>query len=198
MNPAAYPRVGHDVVSCPSASGGKNWYPIAYSPQTALAYVPSLHLCATLHATGSLENEYGYFGETSLTIAEPGNPNFGELSAIDVRTGLKRWSYPSLYPWTGGALATASGLVFSGNAAGDFFAFDARSGAVLWKFRTSSGIVGVPTTYRVGGQQYVAVYAGYGGGVAAFGGPAAKLTATQPRGGRLYVFKLSAARAGKE
>jgi alcohol dehydrogenase (cytochrome c) len=194
MNPAAYPRLGRSVVSCPSSSGGKNWYPIAYSPQTALAYVPMLHLCATVRATGKLTNDYGYFGEISLSIAEPGNPNFGELGAIDVRTGRKRWSHPSRYPWTGGALATASGIVFSGNAAGDFFAFDARTGRVLWKYRTSSGIVGVPTTYRVDGKQYVAVYAGYGGGLAAFGGPAATLTANQPRGGRLYVFRLTTAR----
>jgi alcohol dehydrogenase (cytochrome c) len=191
MNPAAYPRQGRDAMTCPSSSGGKNWYPIAYSPQTELAYVPMLHLCTTLHATGELSTDYGYFGETSSSIAEPGNPNFGELGAIDVRTGLKRWSHPSRYPWTGGALATASGIVFSGNAAGDFFAFDAHTGAVLWKYHTSSGIVGVPTTYRVDGKQYVAVWAGYGGGVAAFGGPAATLTANIPRGGRLYVFELS-------
>jgi len=192
MIAAEYPRAGRDTFTCPSASGGKNWYPIAYSPQTQLAYVPMLHLCANVHVTGKLANDYGYFGELSTTVAEPGHAGFGELGALDVHTGRKRWSYQSRYPWTGGVLTTASGLVFSGNAEGDFFAFDARSGKVLWKTRLSSGIVGVPTTYRVDGRQYVAVYAGYGGGVSAFGGPAAALTANKPRGGRLYVFALGA------
>ena len=188
---AAYPRVGgKDVFTCPSASGGKNWYPIAYSPQTELAYVPMLHLCAKLHATGNLSEAFGYYGEISTTVPEPGSTGFGELGAIDVKTGRKRWSFPSRFPWTGGVLATKGGVVFSGNAQGDFYAFDASSGAVLWRHRTSSGIVGVPTTYRVGGKQYVAVYSGYGGGLAMFGGPAAALTAHVPRGGKLYVFAL--------
>ncbi|HTD38091.1 MAG TPA: PQQ-dependent dehydrogenase, methanol/ethanol family, partial [Candidatus Limnocylindrales bacterium] len=195
VNSAAYARVGGpDVLTCPSASGGKNWYPVAYSPQTQLAYVPILHLCARLHATGNLNEAFGYYGEISTTVPEPGSSGFGELSAIDVKNGRKRWSFPSRYPWTGGVLATASGVVFSGNSGGLFYAFDARSGKVLWQHRTSSGIIGVPTTYRVGGKQYVAVYAGYGGGLAMFGGPAAALTSHIPRGGRLYVFALGGGR----
>ncbi len=195
IDPAVYPKVGgKDVFGCPSASGGKNWYPVAYSPRTQLAYVPMLHLCASIHATGRLSEAFGYYGEISTTVVEPGSKGFGELGAIDVRDGHKTWSFPSRYPWTGGVLATASGLVFSGNARGDFYAFDARTGAVLWQHRLSSGIVGVPTTYRVGGKQYVAVYCGYGGGLAMFGGPAMKLTSSVPRGGKLYVFALGDAR----
>lgn len=190
LNAAVYPRVGTTTLACPSSAGGTNWYPMAYSPQTNLAYVPTLHLCATIRATGNADNPFGYFGEESRTIAEPGASGFGELSALDVSNGRKRWSFPSRYPWTGGVLATASGLVFSGNASGAFYAFDARTGHVLWRHMLSSGIIGVPTTYRVDGKQYVAVYAGYGGGLAVFGGPASKLTAHIARGGRLYVFSL--------
>lgn len=65
-------------------------------------------------------------------------------------------------------------------------------GAVRWTFRTESGIIGVPISYRVDGKQYIAVLAGWGGGVSMFGGPAADATANVPRGGQLYVFALAA------
>ena len=43
-----------------------------------------------------------------------------------------------------------------------FRAFDAKTGKVLWKQRTNSGVTGVPTTYQVDGVQYVAVLSGWG------------------------------------
>ena len=47
---------------------------------------------------------------------------------------------------------------------GWFKAVDARSGKLLWKFKTSSGIVGQPITYRgPDGKQYVAILSGIGG-----------------------------------
>ncbi len=190
LDPQKYPQVGKTVLDCPSSGGGKNWYPMAYSPVTKLAYVPILHLCAQVTGTGNLRERFGYFGEVSLTVAEPGAHGFGELSAIDTLTGRKVWTHPSDYPWTGGVLDTASGLVFSGNAGGRFYAFDAKTGKVLWHQQLQSGIVAPPVTYMVDGKQYVAVYCGYGGGLAAFGGPAAQLTAHVPRGGKLYVFSL--------
>ena len=92
-------------------------------------------------------------------------------------------------------LATAGKLVFSGSADGAFTAFDASTGAVRWTYQTDSGIIGVPVSYRVDGKQYVAVLAGWGGGVSMFGGPAADATANVPRGGQLYVFALAPATA---
>ena len=47
---------------------------------------------------------------------------------------------------------------------GWFKAVDARSGKVLWQFKTGSGIIGQPITYRgPDGHQYVAVLSGVGG-----------------------------------
>jgi len=43
-------------------------------------------------------------------------------------------------------------------------AVDARTGAVLWKFKAGSGLIGNFMTYLgPDGKQYVAVYAGVGG-----------------------------------
>ena len=43
-------------------------------------------------------------------------------------------------------------------------ALDARTGATLWSFKTPSGVIGQPITYRgPEGRQYIAVYSGVGG-----------------------------------
>ena len=74
-------------------------------------------------------------------------------------------------PWAGATLATSGGLMFSGSTDGHFMAFDAKTGKVLWSSeQLSSGIIGVPTTYKVDGKQYVAVWAGWGGAGPIWGG----------------------------
>jgi mono/diheme cytochrome c family protein len=178
---------------CPSAIGGKNWWPTAFDPTLGLAYVPVSHMCMTI-SPSDLDQRRGaaYLGADFALHAEPGADGFGEVLAIDVATGTKRWSQPSRLPWCDGMLATAGKLVFSGSADGAFTAFDASTGAVRWTYKTASGIIGVPVSYRVDGKQYVAVLAGWGGGVSMFGGPAAEATANIPRGGQLYVFALAA------
>jgi outer membrane protein assembly factor BamB len=54
---------------------------------------------------------------------------------------------------------------------GWFKALDARTGTLLWQYKTGSGIIGQPMTYRgPDGKQYVAVYAGIGGDPDLFSG----------------------------
>ena len=65
--------------------------------------------------------------------------------------------------WSG-ALVTAGDVVFYGTMDGWFKAVDARTGKPLWQFKTGSGIIGQPVTYRgPDGKQYVAVLSGVGG-----------------------------------
>jgi alcohol dehydrogenase (cytochrome c) len=88
----------------------------------------------------------------------------GEFSAWDILAGKEVWTINEKYPVWSGTIATAGGLVFYGTMEGWFKAVDARSGKLLWQFKTSSGIVGQPTTYRgPDGRQYVAVLSGVGG-----------------------------------
>lgn len=69
--------------------------------------------------------------------------------------------------WSG-ALATAGDVVFYGTLDGWFKAVGGRSGKVLWKSKTESGIISQPTTYRgPDGHQYVAVLSGIGGWIGA-------------------------------
>ena len=66
---------------------------------------------------------------------------------------------------------------------GYFMAFDARTGAELWKFQTGSGIIGSPITYELDGIQYLAVPSGGIGGDMTF-------YYTEPKAGNLWVFAL--------
>jgi len=89
---------------------------------------------------------------------------------------------------------SAGNLVFQGNAAGEFAAYDALTGARLWSMNAGLGIVGAPITYELGGRQYVAVLVGWGGALpGAFGAGVAQYGwryGAQPR--RLLVFALGA------
>jgi alcohol dehydrogenase (cytochrome c) len=87
-----------------------------------------------------------------------GADHIGELQAWDLDTGERGWNH-ELPSRTGGAvLTTAGGLVFLGG--GDFRAFHAWSGRLLWRIRTNYLRTGVPTSYAVHGVQYIAVQSG--------------------------------------
>jgi glucose dehydrogenase len=60
----------------------------------------------------------------------------------------------------GGILATAGGVVFAGESNGWFEAYDSSNGKVLWKFQAGAGVNAPPSSYSVGGRQYVVVGAG--------------------------------------
>lgn len=194
-DPAMRPDVDKEVFTCPSFLGGKNWWPISVDPQTRLAYVPTMHTCMTIKGTTvSYKAGLPFLGESFKVVGDPAfKGQWGEVQAIDVNTGKQVWSHPSALPWNDGMLSTAGGLVFSGSADGYLYAFDARTGKVLWKSpQMTSGIIGVPSTWKVDGKQYVSVFAGWGGATPIWGGDMAKDPAVRniPLGGHLYVFSL--------
>ena len=112
------------------------------------------------------------------------------FDAYDPLTGEKRWSYKSKYPLLASAVATGGNLVFTGDPEGNFIAFDAESGKVLWTFNTGSGHRGSPITYAVDGVQYIAVPAGWGSAVAGLLPQLWPETEDFPGGSALFVFAL--------
>jgi alcohol dehydrogenase (cytochrome c) len=167
---------------CPSAMGGKNQQPVAFSPKTNLIYVPTNNLCMDYEGV-QVKYQAGqpYVGAIVVSHAGPGG-NRGEFIAWDPTTNKKVWGVKEPLANWGGALATAGGVVFYGTMEGWLKAVDAKTGAPLWKFKTASGIIGNPMTY-VGpdGKQYVAVLSGIGGwsGI----GVAAEIGAEDPTAG---------------
>ena len=67
--------------------------------------------------------------------------------------------------------ATGGGLVFGGDVAGNFRAFDDTTGEVLWETNIGAPVSGYPVSFAVDGKQYVAVTTG---AVARRGGVAAR------------------------
>src|SRR6202040_4442068 len=90
----------------------------------------------------------------------PGGVQAGNVTAVDYNTGKIRWQGKTPQPMIGGILATAGGLVFAGEANGRFRAYDARNGKVLWSFQAGAGVNVPPSSYAVGGKQYIVVGAG--------------------------------------
>lgn len=191
------PGLGKRAQYCPSLSGGKNWPPAAYSPQTGLLYIPANdNLCTTM--TGEAV-EYrpgqGFTGIDDLqTSLVDGADHVGELQAWDLSSGERVWTHEYDMANWGPVLATAGGLVFSGGTADRYFrAFDAATGELLWRQRTNSGIIGVPSSYEVDGRQFIAVQSGWGVDAA---GMQRRLDTLQgketivPQGGVVWVFAL--------
>jgi PQQ-dependent dehydrogenase (methanol/ethanol family) len=211
-NPAKAPRAGETTRSiCPASPGAKDWQPAAWSPRTRLLYIPHQNLCQD-----AISYEASYIAGTPFVGADvkmypgPGGHR-GVFTAWDPVAGRQIWQIQEKFPVWSGALATAGDLVFYGTMDGWFKAVDARSGKLLWQYRTESGIIGQPVTFRGGdGQQYVAVLAGVGGWSGAvvsanldprdataalgFANAMRDLPQATRRGGHLYVFSLQGAR----
>lgn len=89
-----------------------------------------------------------------------------------------------------GTLATAGGLLFTGDAEGNFLAYDAGGGELLWSFQTGSGIRAAAVTYQLDGVQYVAIPAGMGGAVGGYTGAGAPWMKNYRTGDTMFVFAL--------
>lgn len=187
----AFKRVmaGENVEIWPSGSGGTNWFPMSYSPQTGLAYVNTMNLGTTYQAIPAAQVPQlkvgGDFQQVKRTNIAPEIK--GYLNAIDPLTGKSKWQIPFKSPNWSGTLVTASNIVFSGTMTGDFIAVDAQEGQVLWHFQTSSGIIAPPVTWEQNGKQMIAVLSGIGGVYTPARDPGIK---NVPKGGSLWAFKL--------
>ena len=181
---------------CPSLWGGKDWPPAAYNPITRLLYIPANNnLCGAI--TGS-EPVYipgrSFTGaSTEMTVRE-GADHIGEIQAWDLDRGQRVWTQEFQSHNWGPVLTTGGGLVFAGGTSDRLFrALDARTGEILWEYRTNSGVIGVPTTFAVDGVQYVAVQSGWGVDAASMTRriDADRGTSTfVPEGGVIWVFTL--------
>jgi PQQ-dependent dehydrogenase (methanol/ethanol family) len=192
---------------CPNASGAKDWNPSAFSHKTGLLYIPHTNLCMDLeHSAANYIAGTPYVGAEVRMKAGPGGHR-GVVTAWDIQNAKPRWQVTEHFPVWSGAVATAGDVVFYGTMDGWFKALHAVTGELLWQFKTGSGIIGQPTTYRgPDGKQYVAILSGVGGwagaivagdldardGTAALGFVNAMrdLKDATVKGGTLYVFRL--------
>jgi len=176
----------------PSTLGGHNWHPMSFHPGTGLVYIPALEIAAPM----KYDREWRYrpgrfnlaldFGEYNLT--ESGDPE-GYLLAWDPVRQREAWRVRHVTAWSGGTLATAGNLVFQGSPDGRFVAYRAEDGTKLWEVEAGTGVMAGPVSYSVGGVQYVAVAAGWGGSFP-MGMGEASARARVRGGGRVLAFRL--------
>ncbi|OLE12826.1 MAG: methanol dehydrogenase, partial [Acidobacteria bacterium 13_1_20CM_4_56_7] len=192
---------------CPTAPGAKDWQPSAFSPRTGLLYIPHNNLCMDEEdVTANYIAGTPYVGANVRMYDAPGGYG-GAFTAWDPIEGKVVWSNPDHFPVWSGALATAGDVVFYGTLDGWFKAVDAHNGSLLWQFKTGSGIIGQPVSYKgPDGKQYVAILSGVGGWAGAivsggldardesaalgFAGAMKDLPKYTTKGGMLYVFTL--------
>jgi quinoprotein glucose dehydrogenase len=185
-------RMGEDQIG-ELLRTGRNAMPPA-PPMTADARTALLDFLLRRNQPPSLPREngasnapkYTFDGFNFLTDSQgyPGiKPPWGLLSCYDLNTGRIDWRVPlgEYVELTrqglqktgtqnlGGATVTAGGLVFCAGTADQMIrAFDADTGAELWKARLPWGGYAAPAVYEVDGREFVVITATGGGKV---GGP---------------------------
>jgi len=147
---------------CPGYAGGTNWYAPTYNPQLGQFFFLSFTGC-NIYYSGQTPQTYK-FGEafySTGTKRVPGETGRRILQSYDVNKGTFAWRY-SQTPGngSGGALATAGGLIFFGDDSDAFEAVEAATGKPLWHFNTGQPINASPMSYAYAGRQYVAIAAG--------------------------------------
>jgi len=148
----------------PSLTGAINWTSPCYSPLTGLFYVNTRESGAWYikgepkMAPGNSVGVVGGGGGGGKFMA--GDQTYTAIRALEATTGKRVWQFKMVGDsWTG-TLVTAGGVVFSGDAGGDFFALDAKTGAPVWHVQVGAALRSNPMTYSVDGKQYVVDSAG--------------------------------------
>ncbi len=147
------------TVVYPGILGGSNWSPVSVDEANQRAFVAAIHapIKYTLHETP------GKDGKPAIRYAasEPTqDARWGLLSAINLSTGKIAWQNKTAQPLVGGVLATAGGLLFTGEGNGNFNAYNSQTGEMLWQAKSAFGVNAPPITYTIDGVQYIAVASG--------------------------------------
>jgi len=147
------------IVVYPGILGGSNWSPVSVDEMNQRVFVAGIHapIKYTLHETPAKD------GKPAIRYAasEPTkDARWGLLSAIDLKSGKVIWQNKTAQPLVGGVLATAGGVMFTGEGDGHFNAYNSQTGELLWQAQSDFGVNAPPVTYMIDGIQYIAVASG--------------------------------------
>jgi alcohol dehydrogenase (cytochrome c) len=162
--PNSDPTPNGTVIS-PPAWGATSWWSPSFDAARGLIFVPSVDSADLMFADPETEYHAGRLFAGSGIERALDQPTTLAVRAIDAATGEVRWNTVidrgggEIPGQMGGVLSTAGGVLFAGHA-NEFDAYDAASGAVLWRTPLGSTIHAAPISYAIGGQQYVALIAG--------------------------------------
>ena len=163
-DPTLLPGDGQTKMVCPHVSGGRGWMPTSYDAATRILYLPIVEACMDLVPVGEGERGSLSTGVRWTVRPRPGSDGkYGRLQALNLETKKTAWVERQRAPLTTGTLATAGGVVFAGSLDRMFLAYDAATGAQIWKARLNDVPSSAPISYSANGQEYVAIVVGPGG-----------------------------------
>jgi alcohol dehydrogenase (cytochrome c) len=192
---------GEQHIIC--AYNTKSYWPMSYHPGKNSLYIPYVDDCLDMtrapaqpaaEAAPAAEGQRGGTrggGERRAGIRRPGSDpaKYAGIAKVNVSTGELTRIYEGRVPGNGATLATAGNLVFWGDVARKFRAFDADNGKILWETTLNGPIQNSTITYRVYGKQYVCVITALGGMTTSLY-PRADVDTSQPRANAIHVFAL--------
>ena len=143
----------------PGANGGVEWSPMTTDTNLGLVYAINLHQPMTYHVESSPYPDGKLWLGGAFKVIES-EQQWGNVSAVDYNTGKIRWKVKTQQPMIGGIMATAGGVVYTGEGNGQFKGYDSATGNLLWQFQAGAGVNAPPVSYTVDGKQYIAVAAG--------------------------------------
>lgn len=189
-----FSALNEEFLVCPSVSGGKLWQAGAYSPLTKAYFVPLTEACNTVSPTQTEFTAGNAVGSVKFgpRVLPEGITEAGLMQALDINPtqGESKWQYRSRPSPTSSVLATAGGLVFGGDAAREFKAWDQETGEVVWSQRLNAPIGGYPMTYAIDGEQYLVVPTGYSNSASSISSAFPEIPLPTGAGNSIFVFKL--------
>jgi len=159
IDPEKLPNPNRPTVVCPSVSGARAWPPTSYNARTGLLYLPLTEWCNRLSPEGFKLMTSGV-GISSAEHPDASDGTMGRLQAIDVMSRTLAWAHHQSAPLSTSLLATAGGVVFSGDLDPSLKAFDDATGTVLWRAELDDLPSSSLVTYAIGHTQYVGVVIG--------------------------------------
>jgi quinohemoprotein ethanol dehydrogenase len=196
---ARYEKSNNPAIVLPGPLGGHNWYPMAFSQDTGLVYIPVT------------ENFMGYVADNEF-VTDPDGWNTGVdfgrgfqliMSQPEIPTNaslLKAWNpvtqeevWRVQHPigeGNAGVLATAGGLVFQGTRSGEFVAYNDETGEALWTDYVQAGVMAAPATFNVDGQQHLALLVGSPALPKEGPGAAEPTTVVSRNNSRLLIYRI--------
>jgi len=172
INPDAFVAVKPHLQT-PSAGGGHNWNPMAFSPLTGLVYIPAMEQWMVVSELPKGEFQFK-LGRSTLGAGVANYPELrkelnheaeirdkGYLLAWDPVHQREAFRIPYPHPGNGGTLATAGNLLVEGTIDKTLAIYRADNGRKLWEMPVQSVPVAGPITYSVQGKQYIAINAGW-------------------------------------
>lgn len=165
-------KKGKTKLHWPGTLGGENYATETYDPKTNTVLIPGIEKPSKALAAkdqSDIEKDNNTFPGTKLLPTPKNIKPYGNITAIDVNTGKKKYQIKTNKPMRGGFTSTASGLAFYGELDGKVHALDIKNGKLIWSMKSGGkNIKMAPSIYVHEGKEYMAVITG-GTKVTAYG-----------------------------